>query len=1087
MSHPSDHLDLAELQLERELRQMFELDSQKDLETYLTCVENLTDESWKADIQKMYRAVHTIKGGSVTVKADAILQVATVLEDLLSELRYLETIPSLEDGHLKQILLEGGEILASVLDNQEVGVQSKVERIQVLQEQIQQTYLQDWNEQTQLQIEFAEQGFDLVVLDLEIALNQLPETGTVPEKTIQLATQLIGELEEIGQELELASGWTTLLTNASQLLTEPDVNLWKAQWQHYLQCLKASVKQGGKLVTLDTSSEDTATSLGLEEIDSLSDNLDLSDDSEVGEVSSSATSLALDEIDSLLDNLDLSDDSEVGEISSSATSLGSDEIDSFFDNLDLSDDSEVGEISSSATSLGLDEIDSFFDNLDLSDDSEVGDDTELRLEEVSSSATSLDLEEINTLSDKIELSDDSDWVEETELPLEEVSSSTTSWDLEEIDNLSDKIDLSDDSDAVEESDSKSKSVVASRSFSRIETNSTEDIQIPIPLVRLDKSAQSIVDTLMAARTMERFYQDLHHDLLRLVSLAKDNVQYITQLRQIQDDYALLDNLDRRIPQTDQSPTPERYRKGYMTINRILENSLRLSEVGTEAEQTAQKTAERLQKLNNHITKLKDIVEDSRLVPFKNLAFRVRAILRDLINRYDKSVQLVIQGEQIELDVGTTRRLEPILLHLVRNAFDHGIELPAERVTQGKPEQGTIQLSLQRHGSSYVLLLQDDGKGIDPQLIQAKAEQLKLPLTRTDTPQELLSVICQSGFSSQSEVSDVSGRGVGMDVVAEQISLLNGSLSLETAPGKGTTFKIHFPVPHLLIPCLLLQAGDRSFAIPTEQIVTTDLWESLEAVKTNKPEVRYTWEITQDRVTAPGLDLLGYWYPQFQDRSLDNSAVGVYVRLQPNDSGLWLLADKMLGRLELKIQPFPAPLIPPSGVMGVSLQADSSLLPVLELSSLMEYLSPNSTEAPTVIEVPHETTDSTDTPSVQEQSQTILIVDDAALIRRRIEASLSAYGYTTHTCSDGLEAWNWLQINPHPALMITDIEMPNLDGFTLIDRCHQNNWDFPIVVISSRLAEEWGQEARRLGATDFLTKGFSTGQLINKVQQYYQLK
>ena len=1049
MSHPSDHLDLAELQLERELRQMFELDSQKDLETYLTCVENLADESWKADIQKMYRAVHTIKGGSVTVKADAILQVATVLEDLLSELRYLEATPSLDDGQLKQILREGGEILASVLDNQEVGVQSKVERIQVLQEQIQKTYLQDWNEQTQLQIEFAEQGFDLVVLDLEIALNQLPETGIVPEKTIQLATQLIGELEEIGQELELESGWTTLLTDASQLLTEPDVNLWKAQWQHYLQCLKASVKQGGKLVTLDTSSEDTATSLGLEKIDSLSDNLDLFDDSNVGEVSSSATSLGLDEIDSFLDNLDLSDDSEVGEISSSATSLGPDEIDSFLDNLDLSDDSEVGEVSSFTTSWDLEELDNF--------------------------------------SDKIELSDYSDGVEETELPLEEVFSSTTSWDLEEIDNFSDKIDLSDDSDAVEESDSKSKNVVASRSFSRIETNSTEDIQIPIPLVRLDKSAQSIVDTLMAARTMERFYQDLHQDLLKLVSLAKDNVQYITQLRQIQDDYALLDNLDRRIPQTDQSPTPERYRKGYMTINRILENSLRLSEVGTEAEQTAQKTAERLQKLNNHITKLKDIVEDSRLVPFKNLAFRVRAILRDLINRYDKSVQLVIQGEQIELDVGTTRRLEPILLHLVRNAFDHGIELPAERVTQGKPEQGTIQLSLQRHGSSYVLLLQDDGKGIDPQLIQAKAEQLKLPLTRTDTPQELLSVISQPGFSSQSEVSDVSGRGVGMDVVAEQISLLNGSLSLETAPGKGTTFKIHFPVPHLLISCLLLHAGDRSFAIPTEQIVTTDLWESLDAVKTNKPKVRYTWEITQDGVTAPGLDLLGYWYPQFQGRSLDKSAVGVYVRLQSNDSGLWLLADKILGKLELKIQPFPAPLIPPSGVMGVSLQADSSLLPVLELSSLMEYLSPKYTEAPTVIEVTQEATDSTDTPSVQEQSQTILIVDDAALIRRRIEASLSAYGYTTHTCSDGLEAWNWLQINPHPALMITDIEMPNLDGFTLIDRCHQNNWDFPIVVISSRLAEEWGQEARRLGATDFLTKGFSTGQLINKVQQYYQLK
>ena len=108
------------------------------------------------------------------------------------------------------------------------------------------------------------------------------------------------------------------------------------------------------------------------------------------------------------------------------------------------------------------------------------------------------------------------------------------------------------------------------------------------------------------------------------------------------------------------------------------------------------------------------------------------------------------------------------------------------------------------------------------------------------------------------------------------------------------------------------------------------------------------------------------------------------------------------------------------------------------------------------------------------------MDDAALMRRRIEASLSSYGYSTYTCADGLEAWNWLNANPHPMLLITDIEMPNMDGFTLIDRCRQSEMNFPIMVVSSRLAEEWGQEANRLGATDFLTKGFSTAELINRV-------
>ncbi len=982
MPHSSDHRDQAELELERELLQMFELDSQIDLQTYLTCVEHLEDESWTADIQKMYRAVHTIKGSSVTVKADAILDVATVLEDLLSELRYLETIPSLSDGQLQQILLEGGEIIASVLNNQEDNVQFKVERIQVLQKQIQASYLQDWNEQTQIQIEFAEQGFDLVVLDLEIALDNLPHHEKVPPAIIKLAEQLLGELTEIGQELKLESGWKTLLQQASQILSESDTDLWKSRWHDYFACLKASVKQGGKLVHLESteSTEDVFQARNLGEIDSLLDGIKFSEDS----------------------------DANAGMEST------------------IEDDWDLGE------------IDSLLDNIEVSE---------------------------NKISEN------------------EESSAEDNWNLEGIDSLLDNVEVLEDSQSrvAEQTESKTQTL-ASRSSTKTKDKPSEDIQIPIPLSRLDKSAHSIVDTLIAARTMESFYQDLYQELIKLINLAKDNVQYITQLRQIQDDYALLENLNQQAPQNEQSPTPERYRQGYSTINRLLENSLRLSELGTEAEQTAKKTTEKIQKLNRHITDLKDIVEDSRLVPFKNLAFRVRAILRDLINRYDKPVQLTIQGEEIELDVGTSKRLEPILLHLVRNAFDHGLESTEARITQGKSDRGTLNLSLQRYGSSYVLSLEDDGQGIDPHKIQTKAQQLKFPLNKTDTAEKLLSVICQPGFSSQGRVSEVSGRGVGMDVVAEQISLLNGSLSLKTVMGEGSTFKIHFPVPHLLVPCLLLQAGDRSFAIPTDRVVTIELWENLAAVKTNQLQVRYTWKITRDGKTLPGLDLHSYWYPN-RDRSLSSSSVGVYIRLEPNQPGIWLLADKILGKLELRIQPVPKPLVVPRGIMGVSLQADSSLLPVLELSSLMEYLVSEVQET-VALASPRDSNLADQDFSAPEQSQTILIVDDAALIRRRIEASLFAYGYNTHTCADGLEAWNWLQINPLPKLIITDIEMPNLDGFTLIDRCRQNNWDFPVIVISSRLAEEWGQEARRLGGTDFLTKGFSTGELMSKIQQHY---
>ena len=1013
MSHSSESFDLAELQLEQELRQMFELDSQKDLETYLTCVQGLQEQSWTADIQTMYRAIHTIKGGSVTVKAEAILQVATVLEDMLSELRYLEKIPALEDGCLRQILQEGGEIIASVLgtqQNEEAAVQAKVEHLQNLKQKIQENYLADWNEQTQIQIEFAEQGLDLVLLDLEIAVNQLTHNEIVSSETISLATQIIEELEEIGQELELASGWTALLQDASELLKKPDAALWKVKWPEYFLSLKICAKQGGKAI---------------EETDNLA-----------------ANASSLDEFDNTLDDLDLLGDSdseaieETLEIVADASSL--DEFDNTLDNLDLLGDSDSEAIEETleivADASSLDEFDSILDDLDLLGDS------------------------------------DSDAVEET---LELVADAPSLGWIDESDNSNSK------NQTVLNQLQLKRSQVSSPS-SRFETNSIENIQVPIPLAKLDRSAQSIVDTLMIARTMESFSQNLHQDLRRLIGIAKDSVQYLTQLRQIQNDYTLLNDLDRRLPQNTDSPTLERYRKGYVTINRLLENNLRLSEIGTEAEQSAQQTAEKLQQLNKSITQLKNIVEDTRLVPFRNLTFRVRAIVRDLITRYGKLVNLTVQGEQIELDVGTTRRLEPILLHLVRNAYDHGLETPAERTTQGKSEQGNIVLTLKRYSSTYTLQLQDDGKGLDASVIQAKAEKLNLPLTRTDTPSELLSVICQAGFSSRTEVSEISGRGVGMDVVAEQISLLNGSLSLETTPGKGTTFKINFPVPHLLVPCLLVQSGDHNFAIPTEQIITTSLWQSLNALPVNDSESVYSWEIQQEGNTTPGLDLLGYWHHKFQNRTLDSNAIAVYVQPQPEQSGFWLLADKILGKLELKIQPFPMPLVPHKGVMGFGLQTDSSLMPVIEVNSLQEYLATKPSSVATTEDKATQDTVKGVKANDQEESQTILIVDDAALMRRRIESSLSAYGYITHTCADGLEAWNWLKMNPHPMLIITDIEMPNMDGFTLIDHCRENNMNFPIMVVSSRLAEEWGKEAHRLGATDFLTKGFSTGELINKV-------
>ncbi len=908
-------MDAAEAQLQQELRSMFAVDTQAYLQTYISLVQRLQPSSWTADIQELYRCIHTIKGGAVTVGADAILYVSTALEDLLSDLRYLQTDPPLADGKLGQMLLEAGELLTGSLQEQAVGeaamsaVQPTIERLLTLRQEIGQIYLPESNERTQLFHEFAEQGFDLVVLDLEMALEDLPPQGKVPTPTLNIAKQTLQQLLQIGKDLEFEQGWIDLLRRSKALLTRLENDFWRAHWSEYLRQLKDCARKGGIREQRGRVAPQQSCPPAEEKIQSKIQN--------------------------------------------------------------------------------------------------------------------------------------------------------------------------------------PKSTIDSPAPSLQPLAPQESVQIPVPLERLDRSSEHLVETLLTARACQGSYKNLQLQLVQLLSLAQDSVQYITRLRQVQDDYALLDLQGSR-DRHEASPILEGYRQGYTIINRLLEISLRLSELGAETATSARQTEDSLQLLDRNILNLQQTVEDSRLIPFKMLGFRAKGILRDLTNRYGKPAQLVVQGENIELDAGTVQNLEPALLHLLRNAYDHGLEPPDERIRAGKAEQGKIVLSMRRQGKSYLLKLQDDGGGIDAKVIGKIAGEKGLPLTRTDTSADLLAVLCQPGFSSKSQVSEISGRGVGMDVVAAQVASLGGRLDLDTVVGVGTTFQIKIPIPQMLVRCVLVQAGDRIFAIPSEEIITTTLWSNLSAKRTVEPDARYSWLIQQDEMTVPGLDLLEYWQ-EATVRPLSETAVCLRIRsLSVTSSSrqrdAWLLADDLLEQSDLLINRTPHPLIAPVGLLGVSLQNNGKLIPVLEPSTIAEFLwnSPaedsrakdgiSLSELTSYVPLPTRL----DTSCITQTIYTILVVDDAALVRRRIEASLTNYGYIVHTCRDGLEAWNWLQSHPTPSMIITDIEMPGMDGFTLINHCRQNGMKLPIMVVSSRLSEEWGKEARRLGATDYLTKGFTTPQLLDKV-------
>jgi chemotaxis protein histidine kinase CheA len=840
-------MDEAEAQLQQELREMFAVDTAQHLSDYFRLVNQLSYSSWTADVQSIYRAVHTIKGGAVTVGAECTLQAATILENLLDDLRYLKVAPDLSDRGLIGILVTAGELLSASITIQVDSLQSIIhtkERLETIHAQVKTVYLPNWSNNQQLQQEFVEQGFDFVVLPLEMQLDALATDIAVPDKLRQTAAVTISQLQQIGSDLELGRGWTKVLELCQQVVEHVDSYVWKSTLPSYLTMLKDCAANGGE--------------------------------------------------------------------------------------------------------------------------------------------------------------------------------------LENIAPAPPPIDRKDNRQA---------------------------IQIPIPLPKLDLSSQQAAEALLSAKGIIEISHKFQAQIAQLNLLVDENVQSIARLRQMQDDYAFL-------RQSTASTAPERYRQGYNTINGLLENILRTAELAQEIETLGNNSLTQFTALERNVSKLRDGIESCRLLPFRTLTTKARGILRNLVERYDKLAEIEVTNEDIELDVGLIHQLEPVLLHLIRNAYDHGIESIEDRIGTGKLAIGTIRITLQRHGHIYVLEISDDGAGINAQKLSQKANAGNFKLTDTSSNQKLLEVLCQPGLTSRETINEVSGRGVGMDVVANQVAEIGATLSLNTVLGQGTTFAIQLPVTQLLLPCALLQVADQVVALPIDTITETI------SIFDDAVKVENGWNVLAGDQRVVAVNLNSYW--QQIDEQLPETAVAVGIKLPKGIR--WLIANDLVGQTELLVSPFPKPLVPPAGILGISSTIDGQPIAVLDPAAILnnwQRVSPVVTQTP------------------RSGKTRIVIVDDAALIRRRLESSLDSHGFATQSFGSGMDALNWLQTSEPPALIITDIEMPGMDGYTLIDRCRRVGLHMPILVISSRLSPEWSKEAIRLGANGYLSKGFSTAKLVETIDLLLQ--
>ena len=482
----------------------------------------------------------------------------------------------------------------------------------------------------------------------------------------------------------------------------------------------------------------------------------------------------------------------------------------------------------------------------------------------------------------------------------------------------------------------------------------------------------------------------------------------------------------------------------------------------------------LLQLSRTQTELQDGLMNSRMVPFTRLTPRLERIVRQTANELNKSVDLKIINADDEMDRTILERITSPLEHMLRNAVDHGIETVATRLKAGKERNGQITLEVLREGSEIIIQLTDDGRGIDVEAVRNKAISQGL-IDAEDTSLsdlDIMQYIFNAGLSTSKQVTQISGRGVGMDVVISEIRQLGGAVSVVSELGKGSRCTMRVPLTVAVSDALVVRAADRYYAIPLVQIERVvrisperiyDYYQSGAATlnfEDNDYRVRYLNEI----LSGNKLNEL-----------VVNTNTSVPLIIIKNRSGqnMALQVDQIAGsRIEVVVKPLGQQFSNLSGISAATIMGDGSVMLILDLIALMRNAALGREVAKPAISVRSST----------ESKTTILVVDDSVTVRKVTSRFLERQGFNVVLAKDGIDALEILQ-ETTPDLMLLDIEMPRMDGFEVASQVRHNRrlQELPIIMITSRTGEKHRERAFEIGVNDYMGKPFQENQLLNKIQ------
>lgn len=447
----------------------------------------------------------------------------------------------------------------------------------------------------------------------------------------------------------------------------------------------------------------------------------------------------------------------------------------------------------------------------------------------------------------------------------------------------------------------------------------------------------------------------------------------------------------------------------------------------------------------------------RMTPMSSLSRMLFRTVRETVRKLNKKANLVITGEDVYMDRFVWAKITDPLMHILRNALDHGIETPAKRLAVGKPESGTIHVEADQRSRFVLLKISDDGGGVDLEEVREKVRRGRLANNPDAlSEKELLEFLFHPSFTTRHDISTISGRGIGLDVVRKNIQDLRGSVQIFNNPGLGVTFEIRIPFTLSVNRAVMVSVGGRMFAIPLQDIQQIKRFSSEQLVEENGLRLRLGEEL------VPVVNLGFYLNLEKLRISIPSGREGILAILfAKGDQQFAISVEEIVEQREIVVKNLGSHLSHVLGISGVTLTGSGDLIPIINLREIVE-------RQVTVAKAGGETV----IPAGLQGPLKVLIVDDSISVRHSVARLVESQGWKQQQAVDGVDALAKLETYT-PDVIVLDIEMPRMNGYELKSNLNNKEWckDIPVIMLTSRASEKHQQKARELGIQHYMTKPY----------------